>query len=226
MLYFNSDDIKVYPAANRDPKKDFGATLNLEQNIIKASNNITDYNDYIISGFELSIDNGSLKIDPKSGETYSRCVIKGYTIDIDSYTYDLSNLDTSTEPDIYLCMKKLESVTIRKRENNTDITVGEVIQLNGQDSNDVYTGIFLIIGTTPPNTAVSGDVESFIKLGTLKYENNVWAVSATSWTPKININNTKINANQLDSSISSTQEAMKFEDWFENYFIIDDGQLS
>ena len=72
----NSNIFSIYPASNRSATGDFKARLNIEENIIKANNTITDYNSYRVNGLDLKSVNSELHIKP------GRCVINGYVIDI------------------------------------------------------------------------------------------------------------------------------------------------
>ena len=53
-MNFNSSDIKIYPAANRNVSYDPYADLLLEQNITNQIKNITDYPSYIIEGLDIT----------------------------------------------------------------------------------------------------------------------------------------------------------------------------
>lgn len=54
-MNINSSNIRVYPTASRSPDIDYCSNLNIEQNIVALSNNITDYNSYIINGLDLTV---------------------------------------------------------------------------------------------------------------------------------------------------------------------------
>ena len=72
MTLISSTGIKIYPASNRNQTNDPLARLNIEQNLIKTNNNITDINSYVISGLNISRNNNNFSIN--TGE----CVINGY----------------------------------------------------------------------------------------------------------------------------------------------------
>ena len=140
-MNFNSSDIKIYPAANRNVSYDPYADLLLEQNITNQIKNITDYPSYIIEGLCItewtSSNLGPAITSLQLGK--GRLILNGYYIDI---LHDITIVDDIKELKKYPCYVYIALVT---QENNG------VTQIQGIDKvisgKDIYTGVNVTIST-------------------------------------------------------------------------------
>ena len=140
-MNFQSNNIKIYPAANRDYSS---SKLNIEHNIINAINRLTDpnsenkdFNAFIINdnsfGF-LNYNNNNWYI--KNG---FECNINGYYIKLvndEAITLSLNNNNILI----------LKLITTIKTLNENQSATYNVIQIAGEDVTPTYTGVDLIIG--------------------------------------------------------------------------------
>lgn len=132
MTSITSDKFNIYPASNRAYNSDFKARLNIEENIIKTNNNITNYNSYVVNGLELSKDSNN-KLIISNG----KCVINGYSIDIlESITTNIAVSNNAQYLELYLT-PLTKTVTM----NNLSQNITELILSDLQGTfTDNFTG--------------------------------------------------------------------------------------
>lgn len=157
-----SDSFEIYPAANRAPGCDYKARLNIEENLIKANNNITNNNNYVVNGLKIKVtnitqNNSTFTISP--GE----CVINGYNIKIKD-SISLSN-NQNINCFIYF---NLASQTKVVQSGNTDIDITEVVAFDQSDSmSDTFIGDGITTTFTLNNVGVIIDSVDITNNGTL-----------------------------------------------------------
>lgn len=212
-MNIDSNKIKIYPTATRTAENDYGANINLEQNIVGLSNSITDYNSYIIDGLDIDIitDGSNKKFKVSAGS----CVINGYSIKISSEQVIPVNISTASEYTVYL---KLNLQT-----DDNDVT-----SLKGIDEDNKYSGIIL--------NASSSEIEATKEYLILCYASYNDAQGIQAWeltpTPKKNkflVNHTQLKLNNigLTSAVSDNYNYDgTFDNWLKDRFVIDDGDIT
>ena len=227
-MKFGSNVIKVYPAANRSKEFDYGADLNLEQNIVSQITNITDYDSFIIEGLDIqyvdvfnrycitpgkAIINGYLIdiIDPPLGVVYNFIPVAKYKDSSSDNPYILSDLKEGEKYKIYLKLNFSNKVI----ENLTIKTVNGYDEY-GKNYIGSYTGLELIVSTEDLPEDFNFKIATISKDGT---------VEGISKGKKFKASNTSI---EIDPSTGLVSESYKgsFGNWLENRFIIDDGIIS
>lgn len=214
-MNINSDEIIIYPVANRLDGK-----LNIENNIVNQKLDILDVNSFMISPSEspLSIVNNMLNINES---TY---VINGYYIKLSPI--DNINIKPVTQNDY----NRWVTLSIRTKTKNIDNLYIE--ELFGEDIDSKYTAVSINLSEELP-LAKAIDTEdnsityyNFI-LGLICYDQDIatWKLAKTS----INLN-TKLSFNNMlvdiqDSSITNIQGTMPIDNWLNNNFILDDGEI-
>lgn len=222
-MNFKSEDIKVYPVSNRvlgnngSTISEYGylESLNLEQNIVKPYNSILDNTKVKLSNTEMEVDKNMLFFPA------GKYLISGYCIEIkDPVSIRLDNYlpnipATSISYNIYL------QLTLVETNINNGFTITEI---DGVDNNSEFTGVELLITT---NTVNDTDLVSVLLLGTLIYQNETWEIQ-----PNLD-NRFKFKFNKMGVDLSSITELYdanqgapnNVEDWLDNSFIIDDGEI-
>ena len=124
MGIIDSNIFNIYPASNRAAENDFKARLNIEENLIKTNNSITDFNSYVINGLELS-KNTNNELIIGTGE----CVINGYYIHINqAITTDIEVNNTSQTLQLYLT-PIIKTITIgRNSQTITELVLSDITQ--------------------------------------------------------------------------------------------------
>lgn len=226
-MEFRSNVIKVYPAANRSKDFDYGADLNLEQNIVSQITNITDYDSFIVEGLDIqyvdvfsrycitpgkAIINGYLIniTDPTLGVVYNLIPVTKYKpIGSSDNLYILSDLKEGEKYKIYLKLNFSNKVI-------EDLTIKTVNGYDEAPSLGYYTGLELIISTEDLPEDFNFKIATISKDGT---------VEGISKGKKFKASNTSI---EIDPSTGLVSELYKgsFGNWLENRFIIDDGIIS
>lgn len=212
-MNFNSSDIKIYPAANRNVSYDPYADLLLEQNITNQIKNITDYPSYIIEGLDItewtSSNLGLVVNSLQLGK--GRLILNGYYIDI---LKDITIVDDIKELKEYPCYVYIALVT---QENNG------VTQIQGIDKvigdNDIYTGVNVIISTDAQKDT------NYFKIAEIR-KNTSGSISIIP-TPKgmkYKAENTKISLLSTSGLVEKDYSGT-FGNWINNEFIIDDENI-
>lgn len=219
--YFNSNNIKVYPSAKRNPQYNYPANLNTEQNIVSLSNSIVDIKNYIVDGLDISVTDNHATIN--SG----KCVINGYSIEISDNQTISESLSTNSTYYIYLTAN---TVNINISQGSVNFNISEI---SGIDSASVldpdnykYTGINIEVLTSEKS-----DLSKSILLGKLSYSNN-WVIEEAAKNLKFDSNKTQLSIYKewgLSKTLANnqSQEVYKnsLQSWLANDFIIDDGNI-
>lgn len=222
-MNFKSEDIKVYPVSNRvlgnngSTISEYGylERLNLEQNIIKPYNNILDNTKVKLSIAEMEVDKNTLFFPT------GKYLINGYCIEIkDPVSISLNNYIPNT-PTINISYNIYLRLTLIETNINNNFTITEI---NGVDNDSRFTGVELLITTDTLNDT---DLASVLLLGTLIYQNETWEIQ-----PNFN-NRLKFKFNKMGVDLGSiiglydTNQNIpnNIEDWLNNSFIIDDGEI-
>lgn len=225
-MNIKSNEINIYPTSSRSPIIDYGANLNLEQNITALLTNITDYDSYIVTGLELdttTIDTNTYAcIKVQSDNTYGKCVLKGYEIKLTPSTTPTSPLvittplNTSSNYVVYMKLTGFSERTI----NGYNIKI-----LNGIDQNDEYTGVEL--GVTAYTGAYSDSIlnDGELKLGTLEYDTNEWVITNSAKNVKFNANTIQVQLQKESGLVNINTYKGSLKDLFEKNFIVDDGEI-
>lgn len=225
-MNIKSNEINIYPTSSRSPIIDYGANLNLEQNITALLTNITDYDSYIVTGLELdttTIDTNTYAcIKVQSDNTYGKCVLKGYEIKLTPSTTPTSplvittSLNTSSNYVVYMKLTGFSERTI----NGYNIKI-----LNGIDQNDEYTGVEL--GVTAYTGAYSDSIlnDGELKLGTLEYDTNEWVITNSAKNVKFNANTIQVQLQKESGLVNINTYKGSLKDLFEKNFIVDDGEI-
>ena len=120
-MNIKSENIKIYPTANRTLAKDYGANINLEQNINSLSNNVVDYSNYIKKGLDLKLSDNADYIVVYDGT----CVIQGYSINI------------KTNPETFQYTQSDNAITFNDK-------TGYIYKNNGDPGSLYLTGSYII----------------------------------------------------------------------------------
>lgn len=208
-MYINSNNIKVYPTAKRDDT----SNLITEKNITDISNNITDINSYIVSGFDCEVNGDNTGFILYGG----KCVVNGYYITLrgagsDNAKPEETILDnysfTNANYAVYLAL------------DNYDGNV-----LNGVDDDNypgtddpMYTGAILGFGN------IEESILNKPHIILAQVNNTGDGLVIIPKNKKINANLTAI---ELDAKSNLVKNNYKgtFEDWLLNNFILDDGEI-
>lgn len=208
-MNFNSSNIKVYPAANRDF---ISGKLNLEYNITNLVNRLTDTPCFIISGLDVLYNNNQLTI--KAGE----CNIGGYFIKILADQVFAHTLSTTADSFVKL------SISVNNKNIESSYSIYE---LNGNDTT-TYSGVQLTVDTT--EVAVSKSTPFILPIA--KINKGTFEVTKLNDKVKYDITYIQIDPNEIDSSVTNkpsdpTELLPKttFIDWLNNDFILDDGEI-
>lgn len=207
----SSANIKIYPASNRDPATDPLARLNIEQNLIKVNNNVTDYNNYVVNGLGLSRLENQFTLN--SGE----CVINGYNIELttsETFTITPSN-------NIYYIYFQLNMQNKTATLNDTSYVIKELNSADTNGNDGYFNGLKLIYRTSELTDG------SYLLLGKVVYNNGWQNIDLGIREGKINANKTVINIDGSFTGISkdTTAKSTYLVDFLKNDFIIDDGTL-
>jgi len=222
-MNFNSEDIKIYPVSNRvlgnngSTISEYGylESLNLEQNIVKPYNNILDNTKVKLSILEMEV-NKNILFFP-----IGKYLINGYCIEIKEPVNISLNNYIPNVPTVNISYNIYLRLTLRETNINNGITITEI---DGIDNNSGFTGVELLITT---NTLNDTDLVSVLLLGTLIYQNETWEIQT-------NLNNRfKFKFNKMGVDLSNITELYdtnqgtpnNVEDWLNNSFIIDDGEI-
>lgn len=215
-MYIDSNNIKIYPTASRNLNVDYGANVNLEQNIVGLSNNITDYDSYIVEGLEIVENADSQKqLKLKAGQ----CVIHGYSVkilnDIELHTAGIHPIDSVS------CFVIISLDTEKILLSNNQIE-----KINGTDNRGVYEPIKITISTTPV-TDYTYDLLLGQVLCTKSSGTYVWSVISNNDSIKFKSDTMQINLSS-NSGLTRNNQQFKgsFKDWLSDSFIFDDGDLS
>ena len=208
-----SSIIKIYPAANRNFTYDRTANLNIEENIVKISNNIVDYKSYIADGSLIMFNDGvGQKVKIQSGNY----VVCGYNIFLSNDINLDFTVNNNSDQYVYLRLEfKNTSIgnnqSIKELKYTDDESTGTYNSVcanicNAEDIQDSTITNGLILAKIKKGTSTLSDIHNY----------------------KINTNKTAIEADPTwglcDDSIAATSE-QRFEDWLANYFYIDDGEI-
>ncbi len=209
-MYIQSNNIKIYPTASRELSVDYGANINLEQNIVGLSNNITDYNSYKVSGLDVIVDTSD--ITPKLKLTSGKCVLHGYSVEI----IDDAELDsTFLGAGEYFVIISLD--TTSTIINNTRIEY-----INGTDNSNVYMPVTVTISD---ELVTSFDYD--LLLGKVTYDGSDWSVNFNTTPMKFKSDNIQINLPNNSGLVKNNQVYEgSFSNWLRDSFIFDDGDLS
>lgn len=201
-MNIKSNNIKIYPTASRTMEMDYGANINLEQNIVGLSNDIVDYDNYVVN-CNITTSNNQLEI------VKLECIYKGYSIKINNFVVfsgDLTNIEGQS---LYLSAN-IEAI---------DQQHPDILYINGYDDNEsdpnvsVYTGVELNLS--------SSSVSNSLCIGTITNLGFIINTNALS----------KFKGNTIQLDIDKTQGLTEhnysgsFEDWINNDLIIDDGEI-
>jgi len=222
-MNFNSSEIKIYPAANRKVDYDYSANLNTEQNITALSNNIVDYPNYIVSGFDINVQTIVEDNVSKDYLTISDgvCVIQGYNIELKTLAgyakiLVLNPSDYSSAQTVNL---ELNLSTFTILQGNT------MTQIDGYDNDDPNNPIYTGISVSLSSSQDSGNNK--LSLGIIGYDsvNSQWLTVLSAKGKKIFANNTQMELANT-SGLTDNNFNGSFEDWLKNAFIIDDGTIN
>ena len=209
-MYINSNNIKVYPTASRELSIDYGANINLEQNIVGLSNNITDYNSYKVSGLDIIVDTSDTT--PKLKLTSGKCVLHGYSVEIINNTELDSALLGAGEYFVIISLDTTSTII-----NNTQIEY-----INGTDNSNVYTPITVTISD---ELITSSNYD--LLLGKVTYDGSNWSVNFNTISRKFKSDNIQINLPNNSGLVKNNQVYEgSFSNWLRDSFIFDDGDLS
>ena len=218
--YFNSNNIKVYPSAKRNPQYNYPANLNTEQNIVSLSNSIVDIKNYIVDGLDISVADNHATI------TSGKCVINGYSIEISDNQNISESLNTNNTYYIYLTAN---IVNINISQGSVNFNISEISGIDSASvldpDNSKYTGISIEVRTSEMD-----DLKSIL-IGKLSYSNQ-WNIEEPAKNIKFDSNKTQLSVYK-DWGLSKTlannqsQEVYKnsLQNWLANDFIIDDGNI-
>lgn len=221
-MEFKSNEIQIFPVSNRLSGEssasisEYGklGKLNIEQNIIKPYNSILDNNKIRLSGENITINKSTLFLPE------SEYLIDGYYIKIQSATYvDLKSYvpTPSTHNINYNIYIQLKLSTSSISQNLS------IAELDGKDIGGKYTGIDLIITT---EFLVDNATTYNLLLGQIEYKNSTWSKDITPnelINYKFTFNNMGIDMTGISGLSSDSPN--NINDWLENNFIIDDGEI-
>lgn len=151
-----SNNIHIYPAANRNPE--YLGNVLLEENITRQVKNLLDYPSTILnisvnSNFILTwVNDSTLKVVIPSFS----CLISGYNIDIKSQTLIFEDLDYSKFYYLYINLNLGEKTITAGETHTKSITVNQIISSeesvnNILDINNEFKGLQLIVSEIIPN---------------------------------------------------------------------------
>lgn len=233
-IYLKSSNVKVYPTAFRNDVFDRQSRINSEYNITSLVNRLTGRDSFIISGLDKIVNN-----EIESGELN----ILGYYFNVMSR---ISINDLTASP------KNNDIIRFKIHIKPTTITSGTEITFNELAGSDTYQGtdeaelneskyeglaIDLInsseYNATQPSINNDTDNTDLDKRGTygylpiFKYDGSTWNFIETS---KLTYNSSQIcvaNQNLSGNGLSNTPDTFNksLEDWLEENFIIDDGEI-
>lgn len=213
---FESDDIKIYPAANRNTSI---GRLNIEQNIVNVINRLTDIKSFVVDGLNLT-DNRDGTFTLSSGTCningYLINIVKDYTLSIDLSRTKILRLSLN-----YNTVSVDNSYTIHQC-TGTDLSDG---------SKSYYTGLVLdTVSYSSTNDLLPYTSSSAYILPIAKINSPSNTIQKLNDSIRYNINNTFISNLQTSTGLTKTNisEVVSdntFEDWLKNDFIIDDGEI-
>lgn len=226
-FYINSRDVKVYPTAFRNDAIDRNSRINSEYNITSLINRLTGRDSFVISGLEKIVNN-----EIESGELN----ILGYYFNI---TSKISINDITASP------KNNDIIRFKIHIKPNTITTGTDITFNELAGSDTYQGIdeskldkskyeglaIDLINSSEYNAtqpSINNDTDgTYGYLPIFKYDGSTWNFIETS---KLTYNSSQIcivNQNLSDNGLSNTSDTFNksLEDWLEENFIIDDGEI-
>lgn len=220
-VYFESDEIIMYPVANRDATNFRDSRVSTEHNIVAMLNKAISRS-YIVDG--LTIENGVLQ----SGSA----VIGGYIVDILGTT----GITLSPENNAYLCLS-IEVDTSQGR--------GEVVAMDGNtslDSTNYYYGLRLINITQSFLDSLSNDL-SYIDgtnntityyLPIAQYVNGAWdnlyclngaSTGERIYGLKYLMNDIVMRCSNHTDANYGTSHPVPLGTFLENYLVLDDGYV-
>lgn len=226
-IYLKSSNVKVYPTAFRNDAFDRQSRINSEYNITSLVNRLTGRDSFIISGLDKIVNN-----EIESGELN----ILGYYFNITS-KISINDITTSPENNDIIRFKiHIKPTTIT---SGTDITFNELAgsdTYQGTDKSELikseYEGLAIdLINSSEYNAtqpSINNDTDgTYSYLPIFKYDGTSWNFIETS---KLTYNSSQIcvvNQNLSDNGLSNTPDTFNksLENWLEENFIIDDGEI-
>lgn len=212
-MNIKSQNIKIYPTANRTLTNDYGANISLEQNITGLSNNIVDYDSYAVSGsLDIAVESSKIKINS------CKCVLKGYSISIDAFDTQYPTSPATLNPsDMYYLYLYLDGPYLDPDNNN-------VKRLLATDNLEMeYEGVKLII----QDTEYTGSYDLY--LGYMYYNQDTaqWEFKNNEFIyRKFDGNNIQIELEAADGLTKNQIFSGNLSDWLQDNFILDDGDIS
>lgn len=221
-IYIDSSKVRIYPCGNR---ADYGKldNLNLEQNIIKPHNTITDINSYVISGLNLSMtrqegtNTYTFTLHPGEG------VINGYYFKVLSeISFDKTWVIDYLHPDRKYIIFLRCVMTAKQVSNNT------IYEIRSDNTTLEFTGISLDFEMNFFEPYLDNGL--YLKLG---YVYNKAASSTIIDIGLVNeptiskfyTNNMRIDINSATNLADEDINNKSFEDYLNENFILDDGEL-
>lgn len=215
MSKFKSNNVMIYPAANRKINNDYFASMNSEHHIIEIRNTLVDHKSY------LQKEDLTIGSDHKlKAGTY---ILNGYNVVIkeDITLTPPSNL---SEQYVYLGISLTSSVQNLPNSTNNIL----VYRIDGlDDMSENYTGVKIYFSTS--ELADSDDLK-YLMLGKISGANN--AVDILEPIQKIDTSSTNF---QISSDSGLSRKGLdihnqkisysNFNSWLKEDFILDDGKL-
>lgn len=214
MSRFDSNIIKIYPAANRS---EASGRLNIEQNIVNIVNRLTDTNSFIINGLNITV------VDNKYELSAGECNINGYFVKI----LNKCKLDETVADNKVICL----DLYVENKLIDTNYTVQQCSGTDSADNTPKYSGVVVSLKTysSDDDYKPGPDKESsptYYRLPICHYKTD--SIKKLNDSIKYNINKTFINNITTNTGLTKVNTTNitnnnTFEDWLKNDFIIDDG---
>lgn len=216
MSRFDSNIIKIYPAANRS---EASGRLNIEQNIVNIVNRLTDTSSFIINGLNIKV------VDKKYVLSAGECNINGYFVKI----LEPVILTETVSNNKVICL----DLYVENKLIDTNYTVQQCSGTDSADNTPKYSGVVVSLKDySSDNDYKSGpDNESsptYYRLPICHYKTD--STKKLNDSIKFNINKTFINNITKNTGLTQVNTTditnnNTFEDWLKNDFIIDDGEI-